>query len=188
MKVGVRTPSVKRRIKARTTGRVKRSMKRAVNPLYGKKGMGMIRDPKKAIYNKVYKKTTISVDDILTAGAGSSSRKRHGSAVRTSEPKRKKAYTASQLNTYSRLFKGLGIGFLLFALLGLLADVDSMLGLGIVAGGFLLYKASSYKKQLEVTEYDSNPGKEYVVPFDFNEEAASDITVDVETANEDQKE
>lgn len=58
MKIGFRTPSVKKTFKARTTGRLKRSLKRSVNPLYGKKGMGVLH-PKKAVYNKVYKKTTI---------------------------------------------------------------------------------------------------------------------------------
>lgn len=42
-----------------TTGRVKRSVKRQVMPFYGKKGVGWVKDPKKAAYNKVYKKTTI---------------------------------------------------------------------------------------------------------------------------------
>ncbi len=59
MKIGFRMPSLKKSIKARTTGKIKRSVKRAVNPLYGKKGVGLITNPKKAIYNKVYKKVTI---------------------------------------------------------------------------------------------------------------------------------
>ena len=42
MKMGMRKPSIKKSIKARTTGKVKRSIKRSVNPLYGKKGMGLI--------------------------------------------------------------------------------------------------------------------------------------------------
>lgn len=61
MKMGVRTPNLKKSIKARTTGKMKRALKKSVNPLYGKKGMGMINDPKKAVYNKVYNKTTVSV-------------------------------------------------------------------------------------------------------------------------------
>lgn len=65
MKFGLRTPSVKKMVKARTTGRVKREIKSAINPFYGKKGMGMINDPKKAIYNKVYNKTTFSLRDIF---------------------------------------------------------------------------------------------------------------------------
>lgn len=58
MKIGFRTPSIKKSFKARTTGRLKRSLKRSINPFYGKKGMGILH-PKKTIYNKVYKKTTI---------------------------------------------------------------------------------------------------------------------------------
>ena len=65
MKIGLRTPSIKRSIKARTTGRVKRSMKAAVNPLYGKKGMGYIKDPERAIKNKIYHKDTFSIWDIF---------------------------------------------------------------------------------------------------------------------------
>ena len=65
MKFGVRKPSIKRSITARTTGKLKRTVKKTVNPLYGKKGMGYINDPKKAVYNKVYNKTTIGVRDIV---------------------------------------------------------------------------------------------------------------------------
>lgn len=62
MKLGFRTPNLKSRVKARTTGKVKRKMKRSVNPLYGKKGMGLLRNPKKSIYNRIYRRTTISAD------------------------------------------------------------------------------------------------------------------------------
>lgn len=65
MKIGIRTPSINKRIKARTTGKAKRALKRSVNPLYGKKGMGWVNNPKKAMYNKVYNKTSVSVDDSL---------------------------------------------------------------------------------------------------------------------------
>lgn len=65
MKFGIRTPSIKKSIKARTTGRLKREIKGAINPLYGKKGMGWVNNPKKALYNKVYNKTSIGVLDIL---------------------------------------------------------------------------------------------------------------------------
>lgn len=46
MKVGLRTPSLKRSIKARTTGKLKRQVKSAVNPLYGKKEWDSLRIPK----------------------------------------------------------------------------------------------------------------------------------------------
>ena len=65
MKFGVRKPSIKRSISARTTGKLKRTVNRTINPLYGKKGMGYINNPKKAVYNKVYNKTTIGVRDIV---------------------------------------------------------------------------------------------------------------------------
>lgn len=65
MKFGLRTPSFKKSIKARTTGRIKREVKSAMNPLYGKKGMGWINNPKKAAYNKVYKKTSFSIFDLF---------------------------------------------------------------------------------------------------------------------------
>lgn len=65
MKFGVRKPSLKKSISARTTGRAKRAIKRAVIPGYGKKGMGWLRDPKKAAYNKVYNKTTFGLKDLF---------------------------------------------------------------------------------------------------------------------------
>lgn len=65
MKFGMRTPSLKKSISARTTGRAKRAIKKALIPGYGKKGMGWIRDPKKAMYNKVYNKTSFSLWDIF---------------------------------------------------------------------------------------------------------------------------
>ena len=58
MKFGVRKPSIKKSFKARTTGKAKRAIKKSVVPGYGKKGTGMIKNPKKATYNKAYNKTT----------------------------------------------------------------------------------------------------------------------------------
>ena len=65
MKLGMRKPSIKRSIKARTTGKAKRAIKKAVIPGYGKKGAGIIKNPRKAVYNKVYNKTSFSVKDLL---------------------------------------------------------------------------------------------------------------------------
>jgi glycerate kinase len=65
MKLGLRTPSLKKSIKARTTSKLKRKVKSAINPLYGKKGTGLIFEPKKAIYNKVYHKTSFSIWDLI---------------------------------------------------------------------------------------------------------------------------
>lgn len=90
MKIGVRTPSLSKSLKARTTGRIKRQMKRAVNPLYGKKGMGFINNPEKAIYNKVYHKVT--VDPLKSVKSGPKKRKS------TSNQSTQRQATASRSN------------------------------------------------------------------------------------------
>ena len=65
MRFGMRTPSIKKSIKARTTGKAKRAIKKAVIPGYGKNGIGWIKNPKKAAYNKVYKKTSFGIMDLF---------------------------------------------------------------------------------------------------------------------------
>ncbi|WP_282668182.1 hypothetical protein [Lactococcus cremoris] len=65
MKFGMRKPSITKSLKARTTTKYKRKVKKALLPGYGKKGMGWIKNPKKAAYNKVYKKTTFSLWDLF---------------------------------------------------------------------------------------------------------------------------
>ena len=61
MKYGVRKPSVRKSVSARTTGRLTRTANRSINPYYGNKGMGWVNDSHRAAYNKVYYKTTISI-------------------------------------------------------------------------------------------------------------------------------
>ncbi|SDO11358.1 hypothetical protein [Alkalicoccus daliensis] len=65
MKIGIRKPSIKRSLKARTTGKLKRKVKKSVSPGYGRKGMGLVKNPKKSAYNKVYKKTSFSFWDLF---------------------------------------------------------------------------------------------------------------------------
>ena len=65
MKFGIRKPSLKKSFKARTTGKAKRTIKKALIPGYGKKGMGLIKNPKKSIYNRIYKRTTFSIFDLF---------------------------------------------------------------------------------------------------------------------------
>ena len=64
MKFGMRTPSLKKSFKARTTGKLKRQVKSTVNPFYGKRGMGWAH-PKRKLYNKVYNKATFSFWDLF---------------------------------------------------------------------------------------------------------------------------
>lgn len=59
MKFGLRTPSLKKRLSARTSGAMKRKIKRALIPGYGRKGRGWLTNPRKALYNKIYRKTTV---------------------------------------------------------------------------------------------------------------------------------
>jgi len=62
MKFGMRKPSTKKRISARTS--IKRQI---VHPagLKMPRGYGWLRDPKKAAYNKVYYKTTFDIFKII---------------------------------------------------------------------------------------------------------------------------
>jgi hypothetical protein len=62
MKFGLRRPSLKRRFAART------SWKRAVRHSLGVKaprGWGWFTNPKRAAYNRVYSRTTFSLDKLL---------------------------------------------------------------------------------------------------------------------------
>lgn len=45
MKIVMRKPSPMRSIKARTTGKAKRAVKKAIMPGYGQKGMGWLTNP-----------------------------------------------------------------------------------------------------------------------------------------------
>lgn len=65
MKVGFRKPSIKRSLKARTTGKLKRRVKGAINPLYGKKGMGFIFHPIKAAGGWIYRRVTFGIRDVF---------------------------------------------------------------------------------------------------------------------------
>lgn len=60
IKMGIRRPSISKSIKARTTAKAKRKLNSTINPLYGQKGMGWVNNPKRALYNKTYHKTTFS--------------------------------------------------------------------------------------------------------------------------------
>ncbi len=188
MKVGVRKPSVSKRVKARTTGKVKRSVKKAVNPYYGKKGMGMIRDPKKAVYNKVYSKTTIGVDDLLAAGASRTNKRRAKNYSSDAQYHAEKPFTTGQLRVYSKLFKILSVLFFLFAALGLLTEIYSILALGLITGIFLWVQAGKYKKMMTEMETEDSSLEEDKADSDieFNmEEDPIDISVDIDSIESD---
>lgn len=63
MKKGFRTPNLSKRVSSRTTGKLTRSTRSLTNPLYGKKSTGFANDPERALYNKIYNKTTFGTDE-----------------------------------------------------------------------------------------------------------------------------
>ena len=70
MKIGMRKPSIKKSISARTKGKYKRKLKRMTNPFYGKKGMGFIKNPARSIKAKIYRKTTFSAKGATKSAGG----------------------------------------------------------------------------------------------------------------------
>jgi len=62
MKFGMRKPSIKESIAARTS--VKRYIRHSLG-VKAPRGWGWITNPKKALYNKVYRKTSFSIFDIF---------------------------------------------------------------------------------------------------------------------------
>lgn len=61
MKIGLRSRSFKKSLGAMTTGRLKRTVRSNINPLYGKSGINKIKNPKKYIDDKIYHKFTIGM-------------------------------------------------------------------------------------------------------------------------------
>lgn len=62
MKFGIRKPSIKRSLAARAS--VKRMVRNNLG-LKAPRGMGWITDPKRAAYNRVYDRTTVSFWGLL---------------------------------------------------------------------------------------------------------------------------
>ncbi|WP_336950575.1 hypothetical protein [Sphingobium aromaticivastans] len=62
MKFGVRKPSLKKSIAARTS--VKRVVRHSLG-VKAPKGMGLLTNPKKAVYNRVYSRTSFSLISLI---------------------------------------------------------------------------------------------------------------------------
>ena len=56
----------KRSVAARMKGTATRRAKKLLIPGYGKKGMGWIRDPKRAAYNRAYRKPLFRILNLLS--------------------------------------------------------------------------------------------------------------------------
>ena len=156
MKVGIRKPSIKKSIKARTTGKAKRAIKKAVVPGYGKKGSGWIKDPKKAAYNKIYNKTTIGVNDIAKI-ANTNSKK----TTKTSSPTNQVVDSKSNPSKTTYIICGILliiIGVFLF-LTGLLFLAESLIGgFVIILLGVFFFKIG--RKYKEIAKTQNNNVKE----------------------------
>lgn len=145
MKYGIRKPSIKKSIKARTTGKVKRTLKKSINPLYGKNGMGVINDPKKAVYNAVYSRTTVGVPDIANGATATN--------VKSTAPSQTDVHIVPSQKHYSdRTYSICGIIMIVLgtvlALMGLLILLVSPVGgLAAIAFGILcVFIGRKYRK------------------------------------------
>ena len=140
MKIGMRKPSLTRSLKARTTSKWKRQAKKAIIPGYGKKGMGWIKNPKKAMYNKVYHKTTFGLSDLFK-----SSKKR----AKNKKVEHKKT-TSTQLTVKSN--KKTGIVLIVIGIITFL--IIPPIGIFFLIVGILYYifKKRATKKQMRQAE------------------------------------
>ena len=145
MKIGVRKPSIKKSIKARTTGKAKRAVKKAIIPGYGKKGMGWVKNPKKAAYNKIYNKTTVSIKDLIKDAPSSSTK---SVSYKAQSIRSEHITPRASSTTYSICGAIIFIFGIILVLLGILLLFASILG-GLIAislGVFFIAIGRKYKK------------------------------------------
>ena len=148
MKIGMRKPSLTRSLKARTTSKWKRQAKKAIIPGYGKKGMGWVKNPKKAMYNKVYHKTTFGLSDLFKP-----------SKKRAKNNKQPLQYDSSRQHTSNKNNRG-SLFFLIVSLI--LLFIVPPLGVLLLLVNFFVFiiKYFSSKKR-KVTS--SNPSVDKII-------------------------
>ena len=148
MKIGMRKPSLTRSLKARTTSKWKRQAKKAIIPGYGKKGMGWVKNPKKAMYNKVYHKTTFGLSDLFKP-----------SKKRAKNNKQPLQYDSSRQHTSNKNNRG-SLIFLIVSLI--LLFIVPPLGVLLLLVNFFIFiiKYFSSKKR-KVTS--SNPSVDKII-------------------------
>ena len=148
MKIGMRKPSLTRSLKARTTSKWKRQAKKAIIPGYGKKGMGWVKNPKKAMYNKIYHKTTFGLSDLFKS-----------SKKRAKNNKQPLQYDSSRQHTSNKNKRGSFI-FLIVSLI--LLFIVPPLGVLLLLVNFFVFiiKYFSSKKR-KVTS--SNPSVDKII-------------------------
>lgn len=144
----MRKPSLTRSLKARTTSKWKRQAKKAIIPGYGKKGMGWVKNPKKAMYNKVYHKTTFGLSDLFKP-----------SKKRAKNNKQPLQYDSSRQHTSNKNNRG-SLFFLIVSLI--LLFIVPPLGVLLLLVNFFVFiiKYFSSKKR-KVTS--SNPSVDKII-------------------------
>lgn len=144
----MRKPSLTRSLKARTTSKWKRQAKKAIIPGYGKKGMGWVKNPKKAMYNKVYHKTTFGLSDLFKT-----------SKKRAKNNKQPLQYDSSRQHTSNKNNRG-SLIFLIVSLI--LLFIVPPLGVLLLLVNFFVFiiKYFSSKKR-KVTS--SNPSVDKII-------------------------
>lgn len=144
----MRKPSLTKSLKARTTSKWKRQAKKAIIPGYGKKGMGWVKNPKKAMYNKVYHKTTFGLSDLFKT-----------SKKRAKNNKQPLQYDSSRQHTSNKNKRGSFI-FLIVSLI--LLFIVPPLGVLLLLVNFFVFiiKYFSSKKR-KVTS--SNPSVDKII-------------------------
>lgn len=144
----MRKPSLTRSLKARTTSKWKRQAKKAIIPGYGKKGMGWVKNPKKAMYNKVYHKTTFGLSDLFKP-----------SKKRAKNNKQPLQYNSSRQHTSNKNNRG-SLIFLIVSLI--LLFIVPPLGVLLLLVNFFVFiiKYFSSKKR-KVTS--SNPSVDKII-------------------------
>ena len=137
MKIGLRKPSLKKSLKARTVGKWKRKAKSAFNPFYGKKGVGLLKNPSKSIKSRVYKRTTVGVNPLSGLDGSKGKRKPQGAKAQGKETnhKEKPPLKWGKVDAW-----GIGIFSVGFFLYYLSNDTGFLLSLGSgPLAGFLVW-------------------------------------------------
>lgn len=106
MKVGIRKPSYKKSFSAKTKGRATRSIKKLTSPGYGKKGIGAIKNPKKALYNYTYNRTTTSLYKKTSSKSFTKSKPSGKSSSYSYKPIKLKAYKPKTRSVKSSSYSG----------------------------------------------------------------------------------
>ena len=137
MKIGLRKPSLKKSLKARTVGKWKRKAKSAFKPFYGKKGVGLLKNPSKSIKTRVYKRTTVGVNPLSGLDGSKGKRKPHRSKAqgKATNHKEKPPLEWGKVDAW-----GIGIFSVGFFLYYLSNDTGFLLSLGSgPLAGFLVW-------------------------------------------------